>query len=630
MSTKLKTLLSLLIAVLLLAGAVAVLPACEKAGGDTTTEPESTSAPDTEPAPTDNVIKLVVDGEPQIAVIRADKSDTSSADVQAAMKIRTAINGYTEKGQTKIDTDWSKDGKHDSSTLEILVGNTTYEETATGLGNVGYGDYAVKLVGNKILVLGYTDDAISYAATVLTSLIKANAKKDEATNLYTVEIKPEDINYSGTRSKTISQLPTVEGGTFLGYYNAGDDCDEIIVGKTDMDAYKSYISKLESTGYKTHVTNDVQGNSFATLYNDKFTLNVGYYNYEKSIRVIMEPFSPESLPGLEADNKYDVVTTSQVTMIGLEYQTSSGYSSNGLSILIRLADGRFIVVDGGFNRSKDMQMLIEQMKEQSKDYVAKTGGIKVAGWIITHAHGDHQGCINGQWSQLANNKIKVERFYINFLADEERNKAINTYLSNGSSNWSSGEGGGWSSTYSAAAGLGAVIKPVHVGQVFWLADLRMETLYTIESYGPKLANALNTTSLIFKMTFKDPKTGAETVYMSTGDATGPGFDITQKMYGNYLKSDIVQVAHHGYTTWGTESGTTSAYIKMAPPTLAWPQGIKAYPNYVNKSYNKVLWDTNNNPNYKETLVAGWAGSITIFPMPYTVGSAIVKEVKAPN
>ena len=77
-------------------------------------------------------------------------------------------------------------------------------------------------------------------------------------------------------------------------------------------------------------------------------------------------------------------------MIGLEYKKSDGgYASNGLSILMRLADGRFIVVDGGFNRAKDMTMLINRMKEQSAGYADKTGGIKVAAWIITHSHGDH-------------------------------------------------------------------------------------------------------------------------------------------------------------------------------------------------------------------------------------------------
>jgi len=628
MSNTLKKLLALLLASIMLIGTLSVLSACQKTpgGDDTTVAGDTSDVETTEEVPTNTSIKLIENSEPVISVIRPDGSATSDADVQAAMKIRTTLNNYVGKTQVKIDTDWSKDGSHDSSTFEILVGNTSYTETQDALKTLGYGDYAIRISGNKILILGYTTDAISYAATVFAAYIKSAVKtNDDGT--YSLSITPEDVvSYTGTRSKVISTLPVYEDGSFSAYYNPGDDCEEVIIGKTTMEAYKAYLTKLNANGYTTHVTNDVQGNSFATLYNDKYTLNVGFYAYEKSARIIIEPYSAVTLPGLEADNKYTAVTTSQITMIGLEYKSSSGYASNGLSILIRIADGRFLVVDGGFNRDKHMTLLINQMKEQSKDYIAKTGGqITIAGWIITHSHGDHNGLINGKYGTLKSNKINVERFYINFMSDAERNKSISTYLANGSSNWSNSEGAGWSNTYGAAAALGAEIAPVHVGQIFWLADLKMEILYTIESYGPTLTNALNTTSLIIKMTFKDPTTGKETVYMSTGDATGPGFNISQKMFGNYLKSDIVQVAHHGYTTWGTENGTIAAYKLMAPATLAWPQGIKAYPNYKEKSYNKVLWDSNN-PNYQETYVAGWEGSITIFPMPYTVGSAIVNAV----
>ena len=53
-------------------------------------------------------------------------------------------------------------------------------------------------------------------------------------------------------------------------------------------------------------------------------------------------------------------------------------------------------------------------------------------------------------------------------------------------------------------------------------------------------NAINTMSMVAKMTFKDG-----TTLMITGDATGNGMEICAKMYSLYLESDIVQVCHHG-------------------------------------------------------------------------------------
>ena len=621
-----KKTLALLLALLMLAAAI--LPGCKEPGtpGDTTAA--ETEAPDvtTEAAPAADLFKLVEAGKSEISIVRPDTHTNSDADVKAAMSIRSNLVKLATVKNPVITTDWTKDGKHDSSTVEILVGDVNYDETAAVKKDLGYGDYCVKVVGNKIIVLGFTDNSMNYAATVFNTMVNQAAVKVEGddSNLYNVFLKAEDLNKSGTRNQVISKIPVYDGGSFGAYYLAGDETDEVIIKNTTAEEFRKYQEKLKAGGYTEYTTNEITGNYFGTYYNSEFTINAGFYAYESSVRILVEPFESSSLIGLESDNKYNVVTTSQISMIGLEYKKSDGgYASNGLSILMRLADGRFIVVDGGFNRAKDMTMLINRMKEQSAGYADKTGGIKVAAWIITHAHGDHQGAITGQNSALRSNKITVERMLVNFMSNSEREKSINYYLSNNSSNWSNGEGGGYTSVYTTAATLGAEVVNVHVGQVFYLADLKLEVLYTIESYGPAITNALNTTSLVMKLTFTDPATKKETVYMSTGDATGPGFLICHKMYGSYLKSDIVQVAHHGYTTWGTENGTTSAYIDMAPPTLAWPQGEMAYPNYVNKSYNAVLWNKSSNPNYIETLVAGWEDSITIFPMPYTPGSAKV-------
>ena len=591
----------------------------------TTGEPAGTTEEITEPEKVwDGTLELIKDGQPQFKVVRPDKSAAADADVKAAMNIRTRLESYcANETRVTLETDWTKDGSHDSEAVEILVGVTNYQETATVGESLHFGDYAVKVVGKKIVVVGYTDTAMTAAANTLITKLTSLVTGDE---LKSLSVKAEDVEVSGTKNSTISSLPAFVGGTFDSWYDPGDSCDEITITKTTAEAYDNYVASLKNAGYTEHTSREINSNKFATLFSDKYTVNIGYYNYDKKVRIIIEPYDVTTLFGAEADNKYTVVTTSQITMIGLEYQKSDGsYASNGMSILIRLADGRFIVIDGGFNRAKDMSLLIAQMKAQSADYVAKTGGIKVAGWIITHAHGDHSGNIVGQYSSLKSNNITVERFIVNFMSDDERNKSINYYLANNSSNWSSGEGSQWSKVYSTASALGADIVVTHVGHIYYLADMTLETLYTIENYGPTLAQAFNTTSLIMKMTFTDPETKKQTVYLSTGDATGPAFLATARYFGDYLKSDIVQVAHHGYTTWGTEEGTMQAYRLATPPTVLWPQGSHAYPNYVTKSYNAVLVKTDTNPNYKETLVAGDEGQITIFPMPYTVGSAIVTK-----
>ena len=70
----------------------------------------------------------------------------------------------------------------------------------------------------------------------------------------------------------------------------------------------------------------------------------------------------------------------QITQIELE--------DFGMSYVIRLSDGRFIVIDGGRHFEPDRDRLLNCLIESS-------GGEKpvIAAWILTHPHADHYGAI---------------------------------------------------------------------------------------------------------------------------------------------------------------------------------------------------------------------------------------------
>lgn len=570
---------------------------------NTTTSGEVTTTEPVVQEPT--TVEIVKDGSTVYQVIRDEDASSSSIQVTVARSIVDKIKELT--GTTiKISTDWVKRGSEpDSSTYEILVGMTNYKESKEVYSSIGFGDWAVRVVGNKIVVAGYTDSALSIAATKLNRVLDACVSSDGKSLVANIA----DITLEGTEDAVLNNIPVPENGQFSAFYNAGDDCTELIFTDMTADTYKAYLTKLAASGYSEYTTHQMAGNLFATYNSDEYTITAGYYDYENSIRVLFEPKAEPV--GLESENKYTVVTTPQITMLGLEYKASDGsYASNGLCVLIRLSDGRFVVVDGGFNRANTATNLLNAMREQSKEYASKMSDITVAAWIITHSHGDHNGLLNGKYDSFRG--ITVERILVNYMANSERLKAINSSEYGG--NWSSNEGGGYANTYTAAKVLGASLRKVHVGQVYYFADMKLEVLYTLESYAPKTCNAMNTTSLIMKMTIGD------TVYMSTGDATGPAFDICNKMYGDYMQCDIVQVAHHGYTTWGNDTATAKAYGYMNAATVLWPQGLTAYPNYKDKSYNAALFKVS---NYKEVYVAGSEGDSVIVPLPLVTGNAIV-------
>jgi hypothetical protein len=253
------------------------------------------------------------------------------------------------------------------------------------------------------------------------------------------------------------------------------------------------------------------------------------------------------------------------------------------------------------------------MIDQSRDYVSSINDITIAAWIITHSHGDHYGALIGKTDAFK--QFKCERLIVNFMSDEVRQNAMVSRPQY----WGEGnDGGGWPLVIEAGKSLGAEIVIAHVGQRFYFADTVFEVLYTVESFAPAVVNALNTTSLVIMATTTDPETKKSTKTMITGDAKGPVFGICNKMYGDYMKCDIVQVAHHGGSTALVPKNTARAYSFMKPSTVLWPIGGNAFPSYMEKEQNLTLYGELN-PNWKETHVAGWNGSYVTVPLPYTYG-----------
>lgn len=581
-------------------------------GFDTTTAP-NVAEDTTTAAPVANDLIMVQDGKAIVTVIRDEDATTVDMEVECATDLRKYIESKTGVSP-KISTDWIKAGQeHDSDTVEILVGQTNYKESAMALEGLAYGEYLVKVIGNKLVLAAYSDEALNAAFTAAKTIINNNSDKGTL-------IIPADTEVRGTSDAMLNAVPIYDNATFSSTYECGGQAMLVIMNDTDMGEFDQYMTKLEGAGWTQYTTNTFGENKFATYTNEKYTINAGYYNYEKAARIIVEPLAKPV--GLESDNKYEKITTSQITMLGVGYKkTSNGEDvSNGLSILIRLEDGRFVIVDGAFNSNsgaKSADILINELKEQSKDYLKPGEKITIAAWIITHAHGDHYGMINKHYSKF--NTMKVEKFFVNFLSETERLRAMNSSAYGKNWNSDTNEGGTWSQLITAAKALKADVQYVHVGQVFYAADLRMDILYTIESYAPKICNALNTSSLTIKMTFNSGDT-----FLMTGDTTGNGMEIAAKTFGDYMQCDILQVAHHGGTTWGNDSGMIYAYGIVAPETLLWPRGLVNFESSKAKNYNTVLFSPDEggkNENYKELFVSGSEGDKIILPIPYTVGNA---------
>ncbi len=615
-------LLALILALLL---AISSFVGCTPAGtsegtADPTGSLNDTVAEETEPIPEGPALyTLVSGGEAHVKLVRPANADTDSMSVKTAIEIRKIIGNVTGVSPELVD-DWiKKDESYDSSTLEILFGKTGHPETAEAIANLNYGDYTVQAVGNKIVVFSYTDSGYTKAMNQLISVFR-NSVTDDADGTKTLTLTADQLNVVKTSDAMTSSLPVYEGGKLSSVTDMGDGCYGVIIADTKPEEYQAYLGKLADAGYQTYCTNEIIGSLFATLYTEKYTVNAGYYNNMDEVRIIIEPFAEDTLPTKKNDAA--PVTTSQVSMIGVEGIYNGDYQQNGMCIIYRLSDGSFIIVDGGHHGNSGIYAanIIKALREQSKDYAKTDAEITIAAWIISHPHTDHFGTLMNEYKQFT--KFNFERIMCNFWPEAAFDTAQKT-----TSSFATGLYKNYNKTVSVAREIGVDYVVPHVGQVWWFGDTAFEFLYTIESYLPTVANAFNTSSIIFRSITTDAS-GKKTTAIITGDATGHAFNICNKMYKNELQCDIMQVAHHGGGTGGSNSGTQSAYTLMKPSVILWPIGANNYAGVAANTYNHVLLE-GKNPNYAELYVAGWQGNTVTLPLPYTLGTAITNNIVEP-
>jgi len=561
---------------------------------------------------------LTSGGKTEFKIIRPASLESEDMAVQAALSIKKFVSEQTDVSMSLGD-DWLAPGEeHNSETFEILVGYTSYPETAEVAASLSYGQYAVKAIGNKIVVFSFSEKGYDKAVGKLTYLLKS-AVTQEADGTKTMKIASASLDAVGTIDEMTSALPMYTGGVFSSVTDMGDDCYGVIIEDTTKEQYDQYVKLLGEGGYTTYSENEIVGSYFTILYDDKYTINAGFYNNINEVRVIIEPFREATLPTKKVDS--EPITTSQITMLGVEGIYNGDYQNNGLSLVYRLSDGSFVIVDGGHsgNAAIYASNIVKLLREQSKDYAKSDSEIRIAAWIITHPHGDHSGTLIKAYNRFTS--FKVERVMTNFWPSEAFEKAKNTYES------FSGSYSSHTNTKSVATALNAEYVVPHVGQEYWFGDTVFEFLYTIESFLPRVGVIYNTSSMVFRTRTVDAS-GKETTTMIPGDATGEALELCTKTFGEYLKSDIVQVTHHGLGNGGSEHKISAAYSLMKPSVVLWPLGMHRY-NAANDEYvasfNHALFKEQN-PNFAELYIAGWQGNAVTIPLPYTLGTAILNKV----
>ncbi len=582
---------------------------------------DSTEEPIKPPANDSYVIKAE-NGVLNVTITRSEGLKSSSPIIKKQQYVASLLQDFLGASAT-LDTDWKR--KEDSESFEIIVGPTDHEEVAAVYGTLSYGDWLVQAVGNKILVLGHTEETLELASKHLYNVLKKGRNNADKTITFT----PDDVYARGSANAQLSNLPSYIGGAFLTYCDAGfadsvRECDEIIVKQTKRTEFDAYIKRLEANGYAVYNDNEVNRSKFVTLNSDGYTVNAGYYNNEGAARIMIEPLAPAYSLGGE----YKKVTTSNIILLGTEPKRGDAGRNNQLSMVIRLEDGRFIVVDGGedstsLGGTKDsdtnpkcydnVDSFINLLKEQSKGY---TDTPTVAAWFLTHDHGDHAHLLTFDYDRMKAAGIKVENIYAS-----ANSKAL--------LDQSGVSGGIYNSLFSKVpAAFGANMHRVHPGQVITYANCEIDILYTLEAWvdgDPAItpqAGGYNHSSVIFKTTVTDSASKKTMSVFNTGDGSGQAMQLAMQIFGEEeIKSDIAVATHHGSGS-GDDSMIVKTVKAMAPQIVLFPRGATGLDasRFTDRKSNSELIATS-----KEAFYAGLCESYTIIPVPYEYGKTQISS-----
>ena len=418
----------------------------------------------------------------------------------------------------------------------IIIGKTILTESVKLYENLPVRSGIAK-IENGMLVIGFTRQ--SSATAVANKFVAALVGDYEST----VGI-PLDFSANHSTLPIVSDIPSLDGTE---KYSVGKGSD-MTYGSSTPEKFKEFCAELDEIGFVKLYEQESAGNLFATYKGEDIYVYTYYTEYSGKIRVITGPLAEM------ASVSYDTGAEKTYT----PYITSIRQPDNGLGLIIRLPDGRFIIVDGGYKNDDRVYAALREL--------VPSGKITIAAWFITHPHNDHyRGFTDFITNHSTDSSIVIERLMLNF-ADPEDFYAVE----DGDKTVEWDVNFIYNTIEEYAPDL--TITQVHTGQIIDFGDATMEILYTMEDLMPKELPNINDSSMAIRL-----KMGGSS-FMILGDTCYRSGPIMHDMWGEYLKSDMVQIAHHGQ--WPS---VESIYHDIAAEVVIVPAKLSRYKSDISDS-----------------------------------------------
>lgn len=339
----------------------------------------------------------------------------------------------------------------------------------------------------------------------------------ESSEAPTTEAPTEEPTEEVTEAPMPTEVSLPEGYTApdVTYECQDDSIFYGFAGKTE-ESFNTVLEGYKALGFRVYSDLTKNGSRFATLVGDGPLAHIYWLKNTGELNIVLSPTAAATLPPVTP------AVTAGDTPVTVTQMRDANHV-NGMGYFVQLADGSFIVFDGAY--SDQSRRLVKAMKELCP------AGQKpvVRAWVLSHSHDDHWPTFS-QIAKRQASEITVE--YVIFSPiDPEIAVSENgdTYFN--------------TDVHADIAKFGAKTVYAHTGMEFTFCNLKMEVLLSSDdiykdnvSHGAWFFNNSSTVVRLYDESYS---------FLVMGDIGKVGAELMMGVYGDYLKSDMIQIAHHG-------------------------------------------------------------------------------------
>ena len=340
----------------------------------------------------------------------------------------------------------------------------------------------------------------------------------------------------------LPKYETIEGQE-LKLHSVGKGGYQVCIQNTTVQECKKYAQLLEKVGFQKYSETmmpagagwESHPNLFYVYTTEELHVFLSWNTALNTSRIVYTYAEP--LPSLEKVSleERDIIVPS-VTQMQIEI---------GMSYVIQLPDASFIVIDGGTYVQSDAERLYDFMADRSRGQIPV-----IAAWMYTHSDPDHIELAT-EFIRQYKEAVEIKAFAYNFpdyeiMTTKQNDLAMKAAVAVLEKNIKE---------YYPKA----VTYTLHTGQTYYFKGVKVEILLTEEDIYPMVPSVYNDTTAVWRMIFDNGKS-----FMVLGDCTHQLSKQLAATYGYYLKSDILQLAHHGLI-----GGDKELYQMIDPQVCFW-------------------------------------------------------------